>query len=262
MNEQDYQPRLLIPGAAGIPSHIRVSHDDRVYQEFADPAVTAVVCVPQWSQGVCDVFNQQAAARFSPQPEYSKQIQHRINSDAAEKALLDLLRAGTIEHLHHQLFGRTDSAVLINELAERQLEFIEAAAQQTKQPDFCVQFQVVDFMSDIIFSPHMYQPRDYTFDPRLPQLSHAHTDAHATGLFTHPVGTILVDHDGLDIKQLRNCDGGLVHAISVQHLANRLWQIPNASFALWRGEREGNAQYHFIPAGERSNRRARLFAFT
>jgi len=261
MSGQDYQPHLLRPGTAGIPAHIRVSHDSRVYQEFADPAVTAVVYVPQWSQGVCTVFNQQAAARYASQPEYSKEIDHRIGADATEKPLLELLKAGVIEHLHNQLFRRTDSAALINELAEQQLEFLEAVGQQTNKAQVHVRYQVVDFVADAFSGFHMYQPREYVHQPLLPHLSRAHTDMNDTGLFSNPVGTILVDQDGLDIKGLRKSMGGTTY-IPVHDLANRLWQIPDASFALWRGEGTDSAQYHIIPAVERNLRRTRLFGYT
>lgn len=260
MSGQDYQLRPLLPGAAGIPAHIRVSHDPHVYTEFADPAVTAVVYVPQWSQGVCTVFNQQAAERYVRQPEYSKTIQHRIGAEASETLLIELLKTGTIEHLHHQLFRRTDSAEVINELAERQLEFLEAVAQQTKQPQVRLRYQVVDFIADIASDFHTYQPRDYTYQPQQPQMGRAHTDAHTTGLFTSPVGTILVDQDGLDIKGLSKSMGGMTY-IPIQELANRLWQIPDASFALWRGEDAENPQYHIIPAVDHNLRRTRLFGY-
>ncbi len=150
---------------------------------------------------------------------------------------------------------------LTREIAQATTLFAEAAARNlppdpARKPTLHALMRVLDVNDEA----------DTRLQPHNPKLSLAHTDPGDAGLFSYPLGTVLVDQDGLDVNGLATIDthtvrkGRPIRRIALAHLANRLWQIPEGSFALWRGEPNSNAQFHFFPHIERPMVRYRTFA--
>lgn len=254
---QDFELRQLLPGAPGIPAHMRVSHDARVFDELHQPEVTAAVYLPPWSPETVAAFNRlaQPSRAFTAQKEFDTAMTYIAGDEPDLQRLFNMLRRGNAEWLHPALadVSPDTSRIILNEVAERQAEFVDAASAAFGEPAVRTSFQVMDFMADC--------RNDLVFQPARAYACEAHTDPHNSGLIAHPVGTILVDQTGLDIPGLRKQFGDF-HLLAAVHLSGRLWQAPAASLMMWKGEKSGNPQYHLIPPVSHNLRRARLFALT
>ncbi len=253
-----FEPRLLIPGTSGIPAHMRVSHDVRVYEEMADPAVSAVIHVPQWSQNVRDVFARLAALPFGSvknfksdatlQPGFWQRDSANLRdflSDMSLVWMLPALKQGAGE----------ENAAAIAEVAAHKLAFAQATSRYLRPSTK----PALAWMTSALQNFSATENNSLSFTPHQPHACIAHTDPTDSGLFSLPIGTILVDQTDLPIKQLRVNRSAHSHGLALTHLANRLWQVPDGSFGLWRGDSHPSAQYHFIPSVPRDLQRYRLF---
>ncbi len=252
-----FEARLLLPDTLGTPKHICQSTDARVLLEFDDPAVTAVNYMPEWSPGVQMAFNQIAQLPYKPKTDFCQQAWDVTQQVQQQDELAGVLNAGNIQWLYLVLFSlpQSQSQAILAELAEKQTSFIEQVGRLTRHRPVDVRFEVADYPMQSI-NTSIHQPNNIAN-------SRAHTDQHNTGLKTYPYGTVLVDQTDLEIERLRSPLADF-HVIKLEHLANRLWQVPAGSFTLWRGE--GGAkpgyhpQYHFVPHMPCDTRRMRLFA--
>lgn len=237
-----FEPRLLLPGAPDLPQTIPVGHDLEVCDELTNPANSAIVYVPKWSASVRRAFNLIAG--------------HTVHDARPFEAT-----GGKVTNLHNFLarqtckwllpaIGRWQSAVrneVIGEVVEQQLAFL--AALRRNQPGY-------DHKIESSWSPFYKDKKDRLTFSLPPARSFAHLDGRDNALFAAPVGTVLVDQEGLDIRRL----AGEMLILGVKHLAGRLWQVPGASFAAWQGIGSPNPQFHFFPQVPQDLMRYRLFA--
>ncbi len=254
MTDTAYTPKLLVPDSAAMPAHMRVSHHLDVLQEMRDPAVTTALYVPRWSDTTQAAFNRLAQQRANGDGDYGTSQSYGLNDESMPGRLRSHLQQGNIQFMYTALsLDRRDEAEhVLTEVATQQLAFIETITNVCSSSRLHLLYEVINA-----------GPQDssyLTYKPHTPHNTAAHTDTQTHGLFTHPVGTVLVDQEGLDIPALRSAHGNY-HTIRLTDLADRLWQASQASFALWRGEDSGNPQYHLIPHVPRESRRARLFAY-
>lgn len=241
MDASLYQPRLLIPGTPGIPAHMRVSDDPKVYGEFADPSVTAVVYVPKWSAPVREAFASLAARSTNSVREY--QSHQNFMPDFPERGY-EQMRQGRVAAIWRWLgYGLRPRDLplhldMVNEVAAGQLAFAAAAQQRFSSAKGSNRGLVT-----IMYTRKKirHQPTVYQFQPDRLDVCQAHSDMLDVALFTNPVGTILVDQTGL-----KPCAANDKNPLGIQ-LASRLWQTPDAAFTFLRGSNSGNPQYHFIP---------------
>lgn len=255
-----FEPRLLMPGTPGIPAHMAVSHDPRVYEEMRDPAITAAVYVPKWSAPVREAFARIATIA----PEQQKSFEDRIVSSAHAIGDIEDFAAENIARWLRPAFkpqAAAENYAVVQEIAQAHAAFTTAANRLLdRNPDR------QPFYHPLSRRLNINDEADTRLQPHLPATSLAHTDPGDAGLFSYPLGTVLVDQTGLDIKRLRTADAHAIskgrqpHRIALTHLANRLWQIPEGSFGLWRGEPHANAQFHFFPHIAHDMQRFRAFA--
>lgn len=258
---KEFEPRLLIPGTPGIPSHIALADDPRVYGALRDPAITAAVYVPRWSAPVREAFARRAELKaggdFEDRISISPAMLANIGDieDFALDTTVRWLRPAFKPH------AREENIHVVHEVAAAQAQFAQAAARLLehhpgRRP----------YYHALLRNLHVHAEADTRVHACHPEVSRAHTDPGDTGLFAQPLGTVLVDHEGLDIKGLRQAENLSarslypVHRIGLVHLANRLWQVPDGAFGLWRGEPHVNAQYHFFPEITGDIQRFRAFS--
>lgn len=254
-----FEPRLLLPGTPGIPAHMVVSHDPRVYDVIEDPVITAAVYVPNWSPPVREAFERIAALT----PEKQHNIEDRIHLAGFSAGDVEDFALGCIIRWLRPAFkpdAREENIHVVHEVAAAHTVFV-SAAQRLLRPNLGRMANLHAISRRL----NMDDEAGTRLQPQHPHTSAAHTDPSDNALFSKPLGTVLVDQAGLDIKALRYQDvntvkhGKLIHRIALTHLANRLWQTPDASFGLWRGEGHPAAQYHFFPHITHDVQRFRTF---
>ncbi len=258
-----FEPRLLQPRSSATPKHIIVDDHPAVLDEMQNPRVTAVVYIPKWSEPVRAAFARIAAHATAGISDYEDRISIAPHMIKQLGDVEDFAFESTANWLQpvYQRNAFEESISITREIAQAKAQFAAAAARNLpgnpeRKPYMHTLLRVLDVNDEA----------DTRLQPHSPQLSQAHTDPGDAGLFSHPLGTVLVDQTGLDIKSLSTIDthtvrkGRPIRRIALSHLANRLWQIPDASFALWRGEPNENAQFHFFPQISHNMLRYRAFA--
>lgn len=247
----DFEPRLLLPGAPGIPSHMRVSHDIAVFNELADRSVSAVIWVPRWSEPVQQAFRHIARQQVKRSLCYQDQVM--VTPDEQGKTREhDFLTRNIQRWLEpaSNLIGTEKFQPAVDEIVWHHQVFLETLEQQKSgcgselEVNLSRMAPKISFMNSLFLAPP-------------PAPSFAHRDPDDVGLFASPVGTVLVDQDKLDLSLVTDTDNEL----PAKHCANRLWQVPDNSFLVLRGLSSENPQYHFFPPVSRNLLRFRLFAF-
>lgn len=150
---------------------------------------------------------------------------------------------------------KTENTGIIREVMEQATQFVSAVqryhAHGCRKPKLESNLRHLD--------PEL--ANEYSFNLDDPACL-AHTDGHDVGLFSFPVGTIVVDHHGLNRQALRRptSETGNTHVIPLSDISpSRLWQIGDGCFAAWHGDRHPNALYHVIPNPPQTVLRYRLF---
>lgn len=235
----DFEPRLLLPGTPGIPSHMRVSHDVSVFNELADRSVSAAIWVPRWSKPVQEAFNRIAGQK----PDKSRSCNDIFfPNDGNRIAAGGFLAQGVRRWLEPVLSqqSREDARVIVDEVVDCQQAFLRMHPNTRRCVSTLSVFSADDVGVDVFSQP----PID----------SAAHMDPFDRGLFASPVGTILVDQDGLDRSLMQK------YELPVAYCAGRLWQVSDSSFLFMRGRSSDNFQLHFVPPVPGDLMRYRLFA--
>jgi len=249
---QEFEPRLLMPGALGIPSHIVVSHDPAVYEEMGSPGKT-VIYVPRWSAPVRDIFARLAAQPNDPTREYESH-HYVMRNMSVEKTgelrdyFIDQARFWMLCGFRPGAGYENESAA--QEVAECQAQFTLAALRRLRPASQ----RLSPWVASHVKTFSVNDTGKLTFNRAQPEACMAHTDPNDQALFALPVGTVLVDQS--DGGHLRHRDGKNGNLIRLSDLGGRLWQMPEGSFGLWP-----SSQYHFIPGVERTQQRYRQFVY-
>lgn len=263
------EPRLLAPDASGTPALFRASSDPAVVAEFADPAVSLVVYQPRWTEAATDAFNRAACQSPSCYLGVSGIWKYKSQYQRQSSGTADGFIRKAAEAWLEPLFGP--------EQAEQKADVCaEVAAQQILFTTLLRRFAQLGrngLNRSPLRGPHIehrlrhYSASDknrFSFDPARPNISRAHTDEPDVGLFSHPLGTVVVDHAGLvpdSVGKLQK-DGDYYTLMLSRIEPQRLWRLPEGSFAAWHGSGHPNKLFHFFPVMKENGWRNRMFVKT
>lgn len=232
----DYVPRLLLPGAAGLPAHIAVGNAVSVFNRLSDPTISAAVWTPHWSPLALSAFN--IAARQGGKHD----VQDKLALAAADKLQEhDFIAVNTHKWLEPAFAGQSaeDAQHIMDEVVGRQQDFLKALRMHrfghARNLDISLSRGSPDDNAgnELVFAPPPARSRVFVVEDD-------------GGVFASPVGAVLVNQDNLyaelpDLDMLRD------PSLPVHKLANRLWQVPDNSFMALRGQLSSYPQLRAIP---------------